>query len=139
VRLGPQFRFPARVVHEHEILAGKIGLRLDESVPADPESGAETASDSRGRKAKRRRRRSIACASFETAEPPLIREVGDPFPHRMTIEARSRSLGEEGKQGRLKLPCASMTRSYSFARISAIVLEMEPCVSALPNAPRHSR
>src|SRR6266704_1855671 len=33
----------------------------------------------------------------------------------------------------------SISRSYSLARISSIVLEMEPCVSALTTAPRHSR
>src|SRR5215467_2743790 len=39
----------------------------------------------------------------------------------------------------LKLPCPSMTRSYSFDRICAIVLPIESCVSELASAPRHSR
>src|SRR6266853_4331257 len=100
---GPELRFPARVVDEHEIPAGKFEFRLDESLSPNSEIGW------RGGNRIVQGGREQAPQALDgvrvlgRGESSLISEVSDPFAHRIAVEAGARTLGEQRKQGGLEV------------------------------------
>src|SRR5260221_14761023 len=96
---GPELRFPARVVDEHEIPAGKIEFRLDESLPSNSEigwRGGERVIPGGGKKKPQAREGGRVLLRGET---PPVGGGGDPFPPPKAVETRARAPGEKRKKG----------------------------------------
>src|SRR5258706_11318952 len=95
---GPELRFPARVVDEHEIPAGKIEFRLDESLPSNSEIGWRGGKRVIQGGGKQTPPTPHGVRGFSRGEPPPVGGGGGPFPHPKAVGDRARAPVEQRKQ-----------------------------------------